>query len=218
MDSRNGHSESNKMPGQITLSSSKNFPEGDRKSRKGNHQNNGNGGVNTQEEEMAEIVSDSGDLEDPKHGAVYNFFRREKQAFIKESHKKLRLIPKKNTRIDFGEIVREFKGEGKDSPRNHWKNQAKKREGEKCPELLSTVIIGLFFTLAPNCAIVLDYMAAQEYLGGNWYLKYSVDLDSEGTAAAAEKIWSRKNRCQIAIIHTFLYVFPIMPVITKQEN
>ena len=180
IDLRNGNSESNKMPGLITLSSSKIFPERDRKSSKGNHQNNGNGGVNTQEEDVAEILRNR-DSDDPKHGAVYNFFRREKQAFIKESHKKLRLIPKKNTRIDFGEIVSEFKGEGKDSPRNHWKNQAKKREGEKCPELLSTVIMGLFFTLAPNCAIVLDYMAAQEYLGGNWYLKYSADLKGKSS-------------------------------------
>ena len=178
MDSRNDM----KRPGLVMVSRTKIFPEGDNnKSSNGNHQNGNDGaGINNQED-MAEIVRKvSRDSDDPNHGAVYNFFRRENKAFIQESHKKLRLIPKKNTRIDFEEIVKEFKGEGKDSLANHWKNQAKKREGEKCPELLSTVLIGLFFTLAPNCAIVLDYMAAQEYLGGNWYLKYSVDLDSEG--------------------------------------
>lgn len=172
MDSKND----NKRTGLVSLSSSKVFPEeNDSKSsnRNGNHQN-GTGAVNNQGD------MEDKDTDDQNHGAVYNFFQREKKAFIQESHKKLRLIPKKNTRIDFGEIVREFKGEGKDSPENYWKNQAKKREGEKCPQLLSTILIGLFFTLAPNCAIVLDYMAAQEYLGGNWYLKYSVDLDNEG--------------------------------------
>ena len=136
MESRND-SEGNKRLGLVTLSKSKIFPEGDGGDKNnGNHQN-GRVGDNIQVETADIVRRDSRDADDPNHGYVYNFFRREKKAFWEESKKKLRQIPKKNTRIDFEEIAREFKGEGKDSPANHWTNKAKKREGEKCPELSS---------------------------------------------------------------------------------
>ena len=179
MDGRHDNSISSSKPGLITLSRTKIFPEGDSNpTDRGKHQML-NDVVRGDMADVDRAVRQDGD--NPKHSAIYNFFRREKNAFMKESKKKLRLIPKQNTNINFGEIVKEFKGEGKDSPERHWKNQAQKREGEKCPELLSTVLIGLFFTLAPNCAIVLDYIAAQEYIGGNWYLKYNLELDHMNT-------------------------------------
>ena len=164
-----------KTPGLITLSRTEIFPEGDSNPTDSGKNLKVNDVIRGDIPDVDRAGSQDGD--DPK----YNFIRREKNAFMEERKKKLRLIPRQNTNIDFGEIMREFKGEGKDSPERHWKNQAQKREGEKCPELLSTVLIGLFFTLAPNCAIVLDYMAAWEYIGGHWYIKYNLELDHINT-------------------------------------
>ena len=111
---------------------------------------------------------------------INSFFQREWQAFKSEKQKKLRQIPKKITTLDFKEMILEFKKRGRD-PSRHWTEQAKKKEGEKCPELLTTVITGLLFTLIPNCAIVLDYITASEYLGGEYYLKYSTDNVTDST-------------------------------------
>ena len=167
MDSRNDSASatksasSNSKPSLLALSKMKVSPEGD---------NNGNGyAVQTEDDEDEE-----------GKGIIYNFFKREYKAFKEEKKKKLRLIPKEDSTIDFGELIREWKGEGK-YPERHWKNLAKRRPGEKCPELLSIVLIGIFFTLLPNCFIVLDYQAAYEYLAGNWYLKYDVELDGNET-------------------------------------
>eukprot|EP00092_Neocalanus_flemingeri_P072724 GFUD01089589.1.p1 GENE.GFUD01089589.1~~GFUD01089589.1.p1 ORF type:complete len:607 (+),score=82.28 GFUD01089589.1:254-1822(+) len=70
---------------------------------------------------------------------------------------------------------KEWKSEGNDK---HWSNQAIKKEGETCSTLFSTIIIGILFTLIPNCAIVLDYMTAKEYIFGNYYIKYETDPHS----------------------------------------
>ena len=100
-----------------------------------------------------------------------SFYKREKKAFKKEKSKDLRNYSKVSTKIDFDELKNEFKVDGGQEPRRHWHYQAQKRNGEKCPELLSTVLIGIIFTLIPNCAIVLDYTAAYEYLTGTYYIK-----------------------------------------------
>ena len=112
--------------------------------------------------------------EDKEVSAIHSFFSREWNAFKKEKTKKLRQIPKRNAFIDFEKLIKEFKNEGEE-PERHWTAQAKKREGEKCPELFTTIMIGFCFTLIPNCFIGLDYMAASEYIGGNWYRKYDTD-------------------------------------------
>ena len=115
---------------------------------------------------------------------IHSFFAREWNAFKQEKKKKLRKIPKKVTTLDFKEMILEFQKKGRD-PSKHWSNQAKKREGEKYPELLTTIVTGLLFTLLPNCAIVLDYITASEYLGGEYYLKYNTDNTANFTCRPA---------------------------------
>ena len=115
---------------------------------------------------------------------IHSFFAREWDAFRQEKKKKLRKIPKKVTTLDFKEMILEFQKKGRD-PSKHWSNQAKKREGEKYPELLTTIVTGLLFTLLPNCAIVLDYITASEYLGGEYYLKYNTDNTANFTCRPA---------------------------------
>ena len=116
---------------------------------------------------------------------IHSFFAREWEAFRQEKKKKLRKIPKKVTTLDFKEMILEFQKKGRD-PSRHWSNQAKKREGEKYPELLTTILTGLLFTLVPNCAIVLDYITASEYLGGEYYLKYNTDNTANFTCRPAK--------------------------------
>ena len=100
------------------------------------------------------------------------FFSREWEAFKQEKEKNLREIPKKKTTLDFKEMILEFQNKGKD-PSRHWSNQAQKREGERCPKLLTTIVTGLLFTFLPNSFLVLDYITANQYLGGEYYLKYN---------------------------------------------
>ena len=118
----------------------------------------------------------------PTSETIRSFFKREHEAFKEEKTKYLRNYPKKVTNIDFDRLINEFKVDGVEEPERyrHWHYQAQKKDGEKCPELFSTIMIGLIFTLAPNCAIVLDYMTASEYIGGNYYLKYLSDWNSTG--------------------------------------
>ena len=116
---------------------------------------------------------------------IHSFFAREWDAFRQEKKKNLRKIPKKSVELDFKEMILEFQKKGRD-PSRHWSNQAKKREGEKYPELLTTIVTGLLFTLLPNCAIVLDYITASEYLGGEYYLKYNTDNTANFTCRPAK--------------------------------
>ena len=146
---------------------------------------------------LNEDTGDPKSLKSPKKGEqliekihdveanIHSFFKREWDAFRSEKKKTLRKIPKKVTTLDFKELILEFQKKGKD-PSRHWSNQAKKREGEKYPELLTTIVTGLLFTLLPNCAIVLDYITASEYLGGEYYLKYNTDNTANFTCRPAQ--------------------------------
>ena len=114
---------------------------------------------------------------------IHNFFSRERDAFIEEKSKKLRQVPKVDSQICFDKLIKEWKNEPRDEvePERHWSYQWMKREGEKFPAGMATLLTGLFFTLLPNCAIGLDYITASEYIGGNWYLKdVKRDFNSTG--------------------------------------
>jgi len=102
-----------------------------------------------------------------------NFFLREWEAFQNEKGSKLSNKKKISTVLNFDEMRNEWKSEGNE---NHWSKRKVKKEGETCSLLFSTIITGILFTLIPNCAIVLDYMTAKEYLFGNYYLKYEHDV------------------------------------------
>jgi hypothetical protein len=107
------------------------------------------------------------EVEDPT-----KFFSREWKAFKNERYTKLSDKKKISTVLDFDELRKEWKSEGNE---NHWSQKQIKKEGETCSVLFSTIVTGILFTLIPNCAIVLDYMTANEYLFGNYYLKYDND-------------------------------------------
>ena len=107
--------------------------------------------IQVEEGEGGDIPSTS-----PKK-VITDFFKKEWQAFKLEKQKKLRQLPKEETTLDFDEMILEFKKKGRD-PSRHWSEQAKKKEGEKCPELFTTILIGLF-NLVFTCLIVLDYKA-----------------------------------------------------------
>lgn len=117
------------------------------------------------------------DCDDVNHGESVKvstkFFTREWEAFHNEKGTKLSDKDKVNTAPNFDELLQEWKSDGNE---NHWENRKVKKEGETCSLLFSTIITGILFTLIPNCAIVLDYMTAKEYLFGNYYLKYENDV------------------------------------------
>ena len=106
-----------------------------------------------------------------EEGKSANFFVQEWKAFKSEMKTKLSDNEKRITVLDFDGIAKEWKYDPKTSSDEHWKNQKKKKEGECCSPLFYTVLIGIIFTLMPNCAIALDLKAAYEYLGGEWYVK-----------------------------------------------
>jgi len=103
---------------------------------------------------------------------IKSFFQREWQAFKDEKKTKLSDKKKINSNLNFSELLNEWKQDGNE---NHWSKKSRKQEGECCSELFSTIVIGILFTLLPNCAIVLDYLTASEYLFGNYYIKYATD-------------------------------------------
>jgi len=100
------------------------------------------------------------------------FFSREWKAFKDEMGKKLSEKEKIDTITNFDKMRKEWNSEGND---DHWTKKTTKKKGETCSELFSTIITGICFTLIPNCALVLDYMTASEYLFGNYYTKYESD-------------------------------------------
>jgi len=98
------------------------------------------------------------------------FFREEWKAFKTEratswSEKKTREVA-----LDFEGLRQEWKyGLEKEE---HWVNQAKKqKESDTCTPLFYSILIGIIFVVIPNGAILLDMLAASDYLGGQWYLK-----------------------------------------------
>eukprot|EP00092_Neocalanus_flemingeri_P029718 GFUD01032266.1.p1 GENE.GFUD01032266.1~~GFUD01032266.1.p1 ORF type:complete len:659 (-),score=121.63 GFUD01032266.1:313-2289(-) len=123
------------------------------------------------------IQSDNEDMSEnaKSHVDTKKFFSREWKAFKDEMGTKLSDKKEISTVINFGEMGKEWKSEGNDK---HWSNQAVKKDGETCSTLFSTIITGILFTLIPNCAIVLDYMTAKEYIFGNYYIKYETDPHS----------------------------------------
>ena len=93
------------------------------------------------------------------------FFREEWKAFKTEratswSEKKTREIA-----LDFEGLRQEWKyGPEKEE---HWVNQAKKqKESNTCTPLFYSILIGIIFVVIPNGAILLDMLAASDYLGG----------------------------------------------------
>ena len=97
-----------------------------------------------------------------------NFFKREYKAFKAEKRKKFHDLPREAPTIDFDELIREFKGEGR-VPEKHWMNFCKKRPIEKCPRMLFNVMVGFFNFLLSLFLVLLDFQAAYEYIGGSWY-------------------------------------------------
>ena len=112
---------------------------------------------------------------------MLNFFSREWEIFKIQRTLQLKNLPKVSSKLDFEKMWKEFqKDETGNYPAEHWSNQAKRREGERVPRLVTTIITGLIFTFIPNCLIVLDYTAAYEYINGTYYQDVTTEY-SNGT-------------------------------------
>ena len=90
-------------------------------------------------------------------------FQYELEQFKEERKKKIWEIPREDITLDFKELTNEWT-----NLKNDWKSSKGKRKAS-FSEFSRRFAIGFFFTVIPNCLIVLDYIAAYEYLYGTFY-------------------------------------------------
>ena len=103
-----------------------------------------------------------------------NFFQREWKSFREAKQVKFSDKKKISSEMNFRGMKMEWISKGNE---NHWSNKKVKKEGEMCSDFCLSIFIGLIFIVCPNCAIVLDYNAAYEYLFGTYYIKRRYPLD-----------------------------------------
>ena len=94
---------------------------------------------------------------------------QEWEAFKRERATSWSEKKQEETVLSFEKIRREW--DQTENP-DHWVNQAKKQdESHTCCPLFYSILVGIVFVVVPNGAILLDMLAASDYLGGQWYLK-----------------------------------------------
>ena len=98
------------------------------------------------------------------------FFNEEWEAFKTERATRWSEKKTENIELDFKGLRQEWKYDR--GNREHWINQAQKqKETDTCCPLFYSILVGIVFVVIPNGAILLDMLAASDYLGGQWYLK-----------------------------------------------
>lgn len=108
--------------------------------------------------EESDILRQSTLSETTTIGVIKNFFYSEKEMFNEERKKYFWDMDREDITLDFGKIYMEW-----EDLRRNWRS---KKEGN---EFFFPVVVGLVFTVIPNCLIVLDYTAAYQYLNGTFY-------------------------------------------------
>ena len=104
------------------------------------------------------------------------FFNEEWEAFKTERATRWSEKKTENIELDFKGLRQEWKYDR--GNREHWINQAQKqKETDTCCPLFYSILVGIVFVVIPNGAILLDMLAASDYLGGQWYLKRWNDLN-----------------------------------------
>ena len=95
-------------------------------------------------------------------------FREEWKAFKTERATSWSEKKTEEVALDFDGIRKEWKYEEENE--EHWVNQAKKqKESDTCSPLFYSILVGITFVVIPNGAILLDMLAASDYIGGTWY-------------------------------------------------
>ena len=100
------------------------------------------------------------------------FFREEWKAFKTDKSTSWSEKKTEEVALDFDGIRKEWKYEEENE--EHWVNQAKKqKESDTCSPLFYSILVGITFVVIPNGAILLDMLAASDYLMGTWYRRTS---------------------------------------------
>ena len=104
------------------------------------------------------------DPQTPSIVTIKQKFQDELDLFREERKKNIWEIPREDITLDYNTLISEWKIVEKD-----WRSRKEVKEHTFFSEFSLRFMIGFFFTVIPNCLIVLDYRAAYEYLNGTYY-------------------------------------------------
>jgi len=175
VEENSGENQENFMPrSEHSKSSHKSSEEADSENREMEFSESEKLKLETEEKLEAKLPGGGFDETDALVTSFREFFTEEWKAF--KSEKATSWSEKKTEEVvlDFDGICQEWKYEAEKE--EHWVNQAKKqKESDTCSPLFYSILVGIVFTVIPNGAILLDMLAASDYIGGTWYTKRWTD-------------------------------------------
>ena len=116
----------------------------------------------------AKPAEDGRDETDALVTSFREFFTEEWKAFKTEKSTSWSEKKTEEVALDFDGIRKEWTYDPENE--EHWVNQAKKqKESDTCSPLFYSILVGITFVVIPNGAILLDMLAASDYIGGTWY-------------------------------------------------